>query len=803
MPANNRISDNTLGTYIQETLGWNDRLFLTGAVRVDNNSAFGNDIRFVTYPKASLSWVMNEEGWFQNGAPDWLNTLRLRVAWGESGEQPASFSALRTWAAVTGPNSTAGVTPNTVGNADLTAEVGQETEVGFDADLMDSRLGLQFTYYNKLTKGAILERDLPPSGGFTGAQFVNAGEITNSGFEVSLDAQLVESSGFSWDVGLNFSSNSSEILQLSGEAGDTSIVFNSWSSMEHRVGHPPYSWFGVDVVSSDLDANGNTVNAQCSDGRGGTTPCFDAGGTTIAPRVFLGRAIAPYEISLTSDIAVGNNLRFHVLITSEQGHKRFDNTLRQRCRLYRVCRSNHHPQEWGPDHEGDGREQRSDHRLVGQRRELHPAQSRFHDLRPARAIPHGRQPRRAPARGPASLHVDRLDRLRPGGDVLERRQSLHGAKQPAAATADHRFGPLQLLSPTRENVIMLTNTKTIGVTTRAFACAALLAFSAACDVDSLLQVTDPSRLLSENVEIPAQAGALMNGLEADFLCAHGAFLVVTADLSDEYEDTNAGGDNWSLDRRRPQGQNAWADNDCTGFLPSGYVPASRARWVADNLVNLLESWSDAEVAMRTQRLARASLLAGFSLSMLGAAHCTIALDGGPEITSIQAFAEAEQRFSNAFQHAQEFRGGRHRQRGDGGTRPGEAVPGGRPRRGGRRPPGARGLSHGHLPFGRAQSTEQPHLGHEPVRLQLRRGSVDARTDDGRRAGSAHHHLRHRPEHGLGPGQRVGVRASTRRRALPCRSPAGRRPSSSSPRWWAAPTPRASSTGCAIRTDCRT
>ena len=99
--------------------------------------------------------------------------------------------------------------------------------------------GIQFTYYNKLTRGAILERDLPPSSGFTGAQFVNAGEITNSGLELSLNAQLVETPGLSWDLGLNFSSNSSEILQLSGEAGDTTIVFNSWSSMEHRVGHPP------------------------------------------------------------------------------------------------------------------------------------------------------------------------------------------------------------------------------------------------------------------------------------------------------------------------------------------------------------------------------------------------------------------------------------------------------------------------------------------------------------------------------------------------------------------------------------
>jgi len=68
--------------------------------------------------------------------------------------------------------------------------------------------------------------------------------------------------------------------------------------------------------------------------------------------------------------------------------------------------------------------------------------------------------------------------------------------------------------------------KTIHVMARAFACAALLAFSATgCDLDSLLEVTDPSRLLSENVEIPSQAGALMTGLAADFLCAHGAYLL--------------------------------------------------------------------------------------------------------------------------------------------------------------------------------------------------------------------------------------------------------------------------------------
>ena len=344
VPGNNDITDKSLGLYVQETLALNDRLFLTGAVRVDNHSAFGTDIEFVTYPKASLSWVITDEPWF--GPSFLLSSLRLRGAWGRSGEQPAAFSALRSWAAVTGPQSTSGVTPNTVGNPDLTAEVGEEIEVGFDADLLNARLGLQFSYYDKRTRDAILERDLAPSTGFTGAQFFNAGKIKNRGAEVQLNATLFDRPGLGLDVSFSGSWNWAEIEQLSGQPGDTSIVFNSWSSMEHRVGYAPNSWFGVDVVSGDIDpATGATVNAMCSDGNGGITPCFDASGAVVAPRVYLGRAIAPYEASFTTDVRVGRRFRFHALFTSELGHKRFDNTLRQRCRLYRVCRVNFYPEE--------------------------------------------------------------------------------------------------------------------------------------------------------------------------------------------------------------------------------------------------------------------------------------------------------------------------------------------------------------------------------------------------------------------------------------------------------------------------
>lgn len=195
--------------------------------------------------------------------------------------------------------------------------------------------------------------------------------------------------------------------------------------------------------------------------------------------------------------------------------------------------------------------------------------------------------------------------------------------------------------------------KTCPAMIRACGFAALLAGSVAgCDLDGLLEVTDPSRLLAEDVEVPAQAGALMAGIEADFICAHGASVQVTAILSDEFENTNSQGGSWSLDRRRPETSDSWGDNGCTARTPSVYVPASRARWVADNVVRLMEEWTDEEVDSRQERIARGSLLAGFSVNMLGAAHCTAALDVGPELTSLQLFAEAESRFTKALGTAQ-------------------------------------------------------------------------------------------------------------------------------------------------------
>ena len=89
----------TLGLFVEGAADLNDRLFLTAAVRSDQNSAFGSNFQRVFYPKASASWVVSDESFFPR--PNWLNSLRLRSAIGASGVQPGPNDALRTYSVVT------------------------------------------------------------------------------------------------------------------------------------------------------------------------------------------------------------------------------------------------------------------------------------------------------------------------------------------------------------------------------------------------------------------------------------------------------------------------------------------------------------------------------------------------------------------------------------------------------------------------------------------------------------------------------------------------------------------------------
>jgi hypothetical protein len=141
------VENKTVGLYIQEQFAWQDRLYLTAALRGDGNSAFGKDYKATRYPKLSASWVSDEP--FASNIP-LVSSLKLRAAWGKAGQQPDAFAALRTYA----PRPAPAARPRSLRRIWATptqARGRRGIEAGFDASLFSDRMGLEFTWYSKAT----------------------------------------------------------------------------------------------------------------------------------------------------------------------------------------------------------------------------------------------------------------------------------------------------------------------------------------------------------------------------------------------------------------------------------------------------------------------------------------------------------------------------------------------------------------------------------------------------------------------------------------------------------------------------
>ncbi len=293
----------------------NERLFLTGAIRSDRNSAFGANFKTVFYPKLAASWVVSEEPFFPRAG--WLGQLRLRTAYGASGVQPGTIDAVQYF----GPTSlraenaeTPGVVFTAIGNRGLRPERSTELEAGLDGTFWGGRLTTELTYYNKSSKDALVSRILPPSLG-TGltARFENLGEVRNTGVEALVNVQLLRRVAFGWDVSLNGSTNSNKLVSL----GKVPPITTS-SSIRQVEGYPLNGYWSR-ALRSFNDANGDriiTVNELVVD----SLPSFH------------GYSIPRHELAFTNGFDFLNRrLRLAAMVDYKGGHKLYFNTERIRC----------------------------------------------------------------------------------------------------------------------------------------------------------------------------------------------------------------------------------------------------------------------------------------------------------------------------------------------------------------------------------------------------------------------------------------------------------------------------------------
>src|SRR5512146_1658294 len=350
-PSEAFSDDKSLGIYGQEQIAWRDRVYFTAAVRSDDHSAFGANFNRVIYPKFSLSYVLSDEPWFKIPMVGRnLSSFRFRAAYGQSGKAPTTYASIRTYSPTAGPGDAAAVTPNTVGNPKLGPEKGKELEIGFDASAWQERLGIEFTYYNKKTVDAILDKVVAPSSGQAGTQPINLGGILNSGIELSVHGTPVQTNRISLDLAGQFSTNHNEVTDV-GIPGQYFVVAGTF--LRHQEGYPAFAWFEKRVVSATIDrTTGATSNVMCADtipgshGKegGAPRPCAGADGkygtADDAPMVYLGRSVPPRELSFSGTLRLLN--RFHVfsLVDVKNGAKKMDGNTRVRCGIFGRCKEN-------------------------------------------------------------------------------------------------------------------------------------------------------------------------------------------------------------------------------------------------------------------------------------------------------------------------------------------------------------------------------------------------------------------------------------------------------------------------------
>ena len=262
-----RIENMSLGFYIQEQVSWNDRIFLTGSVRFDDNSTFGRDAGSRKYPNVSGAWVISEESFWN---VDWVNSFRLRGAGGQAGRQPSATASINTYTVMPGPGGVPAIRAASPGNSAIEPEVSTELELGFEIAVLDDRISAEFTHYQRKDENALLSEPIASSLGFPGSVQKNLGRIDNWGWEARLRLRVYESDAFSFDLDLGADHTMNEIKDLGSTSGrSTRAIGQPYPNhaTDDRVLSAQFEPAGCDPAVCDrVNAFGDRISAMCDSG---------------------------------------------------------------------------------------------------------------------------------------------------------------------------------------------------------------------------------------------------------------------------------------------------------------------------------------------------------------------------------------------------------------------------------------------------------------------------------------------------------------------------------------------------------
>ncbi len=237
--------------FASASFGWRGMVYLDATLRNDWTSTLPQGNNSYMYPSVSSSFVFTELPALQNNRT--FSYGKLRAGWAMVGNDAEPYSTGITYQ----PNQNFGSfpvynVPLRLNNPDLLPEQTNSFEIGGDFRFLVNRIGIDITYYDMSTKNQIIPVDVSASSGYT-SRFINAGLVTNKGIEAMLYLTPVSTPSFSWDLGLNFSRNWNEVVELAPEFGISILRFTSLfgAAVVAAEGEPYGMLEGYDYVYDD------------------------------------------------------------------------------------------------------------------------------------------------------------------------------------------------------------------------------------------------------------------------------------------------------------------------------------------------------------------------------------------------------------------------------------------------------------------------------------------------------------------------------------------------------------------------
>jgi TonB-linked SusC/RagA family outer membrane protein len=244
-----RYSINSLYGYGQ--VAYKNALFLDVTARNDWSSSLPKANNSYFYPSVSLSGVFTDFLNLPKHNP--LSYGKVRLSWARVGNDTRPYRLRNVYAYSTPWAGYQTVSePGSIANANLLPEILSTYEVGTELRFFENRIGLDFTYYNTVSRNQILSLPLNQTSGYT-SRFLNAGKIQSHGYEMMLNLTPVKSSSFRWDININWSSSRAKVVELI-EGINTYSLPGRYVSVQARVGERMGDMYGS-VYKRDPDGN--------------------------------------------------------------------------------------------------------------------------------------------------------------------------------------------------------------------------------------------------------------------------------------------------------------------------------------------------------------------------------------------------------------------------------------------------------------------------------------------------------------------------------------------------------------------